>query len=187
MKNQQARQESQNPIPLKAIKGYKDQVTDLHALINTAWNFAHTALWSTSLFSKKEVNEAKEWIGFYFLNSKNVYKAYSVFCQRVLLARQYLANANNRYIPLPTIWLNPENETGFVGTKEWYDQVKVIRESLPNHKMELKAFAEAIWELSQEPTAKNFCYWKTYFIEAGATGLLNLFLNTIANQQYQMQ
>jgi len=170
--------------PLKAIKGYKDQSQKVNEIIDAAWNVAQTALWNTSTFSNKEVQEAKEWIGFYFLNSKDLYKAYSVFCQRVLLARQYISRSSNRYVPLPSIWLNPENETGFIGTRNWYEQVMTVRESLPNHKQELKAFGEAIWELSQEPTGVNFHYWRNYFVEAGTNGLLNLFLSTVANQQF---
>lgn len=185
MNTQKVKPISAQENPLKAIKGYKDQVEKVNAIVDTAWNVAQTALWNTSIFSKKEVEEAKEWISFYFLNSKDLYKAYSVFCQRVLLARQYITNSTNRYVPLPSVWLNPENENGFVGTRSWYEQVITIRESLPNHKMELKAFGEAVWELSQEPSTSNFHYWRNYFIEAGTNGLLNLFLSTIANQQFQ--
>jgi len=185
MKAQKVKPIPSQENPLTAIKGYKDQIDKVNEVINAAWSVAHTALWNTSLFSNKEMQEAKEWIGLYLINSKDLYKAYSIFCQRVLLARQYISNGNNRYVPLPSVWLNPEYEKGFVGTRNWYEEMMVIRESLPNHKLILKAFAEAVWEVSQEPTADNFHYWRTYFIEAGANGLLNLFLSTVANQQYQ--
>lgn len=159
--------------------------TDLEDFIDTAWNFTLTALWNTSVFSNREINEAKKKIRFYFLKSGDLRKAYSVFCQRVLLARQYLSNNSNRFIPLPSVWLNAENEKGFTGTASWYQDVYEARQSLPFYKIELKALAEAVWELSQEPTQNNFHYWKNYFIDRKTPGLLSLFLNIVANQQFR--
>jgi hypothetical protein len=160
---------------------------ELDSLVNTAWNFCATALWSNLIFSNKEIGEAKKQMRFYFSRSGNPKTAYTIFYQRVLLARQYLNNANGRFIPLPSIWLNPENDKGFAGTNQWFQKLNDARQSLPHYKIELKALAEAIWELNQEPTQSNFCYWKNYFIERRAPGLLSLFLNTVANQQFQIQ
>jgi hypothetical protein len=159
--------------------------SELEQLVNTAWNFACTALWNDFAFSNKEAESAKRQIRLFFEPSGNLKKAYTVFCQRVLLAHQYLSNASNRFIPLPSVWLNPENEKGFAGTQQWYQKVYDARQSLPNYKIELKALAEAVFEVSIEPTQNNFHYWKNYFIERKTPGLLSLFLNTIANQQFQ--
>ncbi|HEY6914609.1 MAG TPA: hypothetical protein VI413_08035, partial [Paludibacter sp.] len=95
------------------------------------------------------------------------------------------SNASNRFAPLPSLWFNPENEKGFAGTKQWYRKVYEARQSLPNYKIELKALAEAVLEVSTEPTQNNFHYWKNYFIERKTPGLLSLFLITVANQQFQ--
>ena len=153
-------------------------------LVNTAWNFAHTALWNNAVFSASEVTLAKHRIKEMLTVSKTPVKTYKAFCQRVLLARQYINNNPNRYIPIPTIWLDENNVTGYAGTAIWYDNILAVRASLPNYKTELKAFAEAILEMHEEPTTKNFQYWRNYFIDNKTTGLLTLFLNTIANQQF---
>jgi hypothetical protein len=129
---------------------------------------------------------AKEMIKQMLVSSKTPVKTYKAFCQRVLLARQYVNSNPNRYIPLPTIWLDTENPTGYAGTQIWFDNIQDIRASLPNYKTELKAFAEAILEMSEEPTTENFQYWRNYFIDNKATGLLTLFLCTIANEQFLM-
>lgn len=154
--------------------------------VGIAWNFAHTALWNDFAFSNKEIENAKEQIRLFFELCTDLKKAYTVFCQRVLLARQYLSNASNRFMPLPSIWFNAQNEKGFAGTKQWYQKLYDARQSLPNFKIELKALAEAIYEVSMEPTQNNFHYWKNYFIERKTPGLLSLFLNTVANQQFQI-
>ena len=114
---------------------------ELERLVNTAWNFSTSALWSNLIFSSKEIEEAKKQIRLYFLQSGNLKNAYTIFCQRVLLARQYLNHADGRFIPLPSIWLDPENEKGFAGTKQWFQKLDAARQSLPYYKIELKAIA----------------------------------------------
>jgi hypothetical protein len=39
-----------------------------------------------------------------------------------------------------------------------------------------------VLEFSQEPTVQNYQYWRTYFMDKEATGLLNLF-QVVAIQQ----
>ena len=168
----------------RVIKGAKEQVLNVDQLTNTAWNFAHTALWNNCIFSKTEIERSKNCIKEMFIASRNPTRAYNTFCQRVLLARQYVNSQPNRYIPLPTVWLDKENPTGFAGTKLWYMNIRELRSSLPNYKIELKAFGEAILEMNEEATHENFQYWRNYFIEKQMPGLLTLFLNTVANQQF---
>jgi hypothetical protein len=156
----------------------------LENLIHTAWQLACTALWNNEVFSEKEKEEAKSAIKNYLLSATDAYQAYLVFCQRVLLTRQYINNSSNRYMPLPSHWLDKNNETGFAGTGKWYDKIKEVRASLPIYKIELKALAESILEMKEEPTASNFNYWRNYFIEKQAPGLLFLFLATLTNSYY---
>ena len=156
----------------------------LENLIHTAWHLACTALWNNEVFSDKEKEQAQSAIKNYLHSAPDVYQAYLVFCQRVLLTRQYINNSCNRYMPLPTHWLDRNNESGFTGTAKWYDKIKEVRASLPIYKIELKALAEAILEMKEEPTVANFNYWRNYFIEKKAPGLLFLFLATLTNSYY---
>lgn len=169
---------------LTVIMGQLQEQSDLKHLVNTAWNFAYSSLWNNVQFSSKEIREAKEKISEYFELAKLPRKAFLSFCQRVLLARQYVNSAKGRYLPLPSTWFNKENGYGFAGTKEWYWEIKNIRTSLPSYKEELKALAEAVLEYSEEPTNNNFHYWRNYFIEKGTPGLLTLFQVNAINQQF---
>jgi hypothetical protein len=172
---QQNRKAERNYQPtLRVIKGHKQQQTDLAELVNTAWTFAYSSLWNCSLFSTKEIDAAKENIAVYLKLSNTPRTALLSFCQRVLLARYYLNNGTSRYIPLPSVWLDRSNEKGFAGTRQWYNEIKAVRESLPHYKAEIKALAEAVLEFSEEPTRQNFYYWKNYFIEKQTPGLLTL-------------
>jgi hypothetical protein len=169
---------------LIAIKGALFETSPVENLVNTAWNFAYSSLWNGTQFSQKEIRYAKEKIEEYFTLAENPRKAFLSFCQRVLLARQYVSTARGRYLPLPSVWFDKNNEYGFVGTKDWYTEIKRVRLSLPAYKEEIKALAEAVLEYSEEPTLQNFTYWRSYFIEKGTPGLLNLFQVAAINQQY---
>jgi hypothetical protein len=133
-------------------------------LVDAAWNFVYTALWNAVQFSSKEAENAKQQIAVW-LQSENKEKTFIAFCERVLLARNYVTKNPSRYIPLPSVWFDSNNKLGFAGTQRWHDDIKAIRESMPGYKTEIKALAEAILELSKD-----------------APGLLNLF-QTVAVQQ----
>lgn len=182
MKQQALRKGSNFKPTMRVVKGMNDQQTELAPLVTTAWNFAYSSLWNCTQFSQKEIDTAKEKITQYLRLSKHPEKAFSIFCQRVLLARYYVSKNSSRYIPLPSVWLDRYNATGFAGTKAWYVEIKSVRESLPNYKNELKAIAEAVLEFSEEPTIQNYQYWRKYFIDKQMPGLLNLF-QVIAIQQ----
>lgn len=176
--------QTSNIPELKAIKGALFETSPIENLVSAAWNFAYSSLWNSTQFSAKEIRTAKEKIEEYFSLAKSPRNAFLSFCQRVLLARQYVNGLKGRYMPLPSVWFDKNNEYGFVGTKDWYTQIKTVRTSLPNYKEEIKALAEAVLEYSEEPTLQNFTYWRSYFIEKGTPGLLNLFQVAAINQQY---
>lgn len=167
---------------LKVVKNDSTPETQITKLVKTAWNFAYSSLWNCTQFSSKEINVSKEKIEEYLLLARNPEKAFLVFCQRVLLARQYVNKNAARFVPLPSLWLDRNYEYGFAGTKTWYDEIKAVRDSLPAYKAELKALAEAALEFSEQPTTQNYQYWRQYFIDKQMPGLLNLF-QVIAVQQ----
>jgi hypothetical protein len=169
------RTQRKSPAKLRAIRGIASINPALEHLVNTAWNFAYCALWNSTQFSTREMDAAKERICEYLTLARDPRRAFLTFCQRVLLARQYVRSGAGRYVPLPSIWLDKDYEAGFAGTKSWYTEIRIMRSSLPNFKAEIKALAEAVLEFSEEPTVQNYQYWRTYFIDKEAPGLLQLF------------
>lgn len=162
-------------VALRAIRGFKKDHPELAALSNTAWTFAYSVLWNSTQFSSKEIQAAKEKITAYLRLATDPRKAFLIFCQRVLLARFLHYPVADDCMPLPSDWLDRTNKKGFAATKQWYNNIKMLRESLPQFQYELKALAEAVLEFGEEPTGKNFRYWKSYFTERQASGLLQLF------------
>ena len=174
------KQQAAADTPLTAITGYKHNTQQLNNYIQAAWNTAYASLWNGQTFSLAETQAAKDKIKQWLLQQPDVAQAYSQMVQRILLTRLYLSNNCNCYAPIPTIWFDASNSTGYVGTERWMQQVQQIRMAKPLHQLSLKAFAEAVLEMQEEPTGKNFHYWRSYFTERNQQQMLNLFLSTIA-------
>jgi hypothetical protein len=166
---------------LRLIKGKEEYQKELTQLSCTAWQIAYTALWNTVDFSAQEKQLALKFITQFIDQSTGHKKAYNEFIQRVLLARQYIITHPGTFIPVPSKWLDEENKKGFAGTARWYNSLQITRASMPQYKIPLKAFGEAVLETIQTSAAKDFHYWRSYFIQNNCQSLLNLFLSTIAN------
>ena len=171
---------------LPAFAFIKTGNDNLKTLIDTAWLFAHTVLWNNQVFSRIEISEAKAYIYDWLNTGKKSTKAFVNFCQRIVLARQNVQALDTDFLSLPSLWLDKDNPGGYSVTKEWLDEIKIIRHSLPNYQVELKALSEAVLEFSEEPTKENFMYWRNYFIEKQQPVLLNLFTVFCANHQFSI-
>jgi len=160
---------------LKVIRGFKKDHPEITMLSHTAWLFASSILWNSTQFSTKEIEAAKEKIKEYLRLSRDPRKAFLGFCQRIALAPIILGNPTDDNLALPSVWLDRRNKDGFSATKVEYIRIKKVRESLPQYFRELKALAEAVLEFSEEPTGKNYRYWKSYFSERQTRGILEFF------------
>jgi hypothetical protein len=172
---------------LYVVPGLQSTGTADDNLVDTAWLFAYTMLWNHQTFSGSEIREAKYYIKELLLTAKNHRKAFLNFCQRIILARQNVQLLNTDYLALPSLWFDAENMEGFAATREWLQAVKSIRYSLPTYQIELRALAEAVLEFSEEPSPKNFAYWRGYFIEHEKPILLHLFGVYCSNQQFNIR
>jgi hypothetical protein len=155
---------------------------ELAALTETAWHTAYTALWNCTQFSTAETDTAKKAIGAFIQLHRTPEKGFVVFCQRVAIAKF----ENGLGFPvkswLPSDWFDWRNDEGFIATKQRFDTIERTRASLPLYKQGLKAFAEAVLEFSQEPTVRNYKFWRQYFIDREKPQLLELF-QTVCVQQ----
>jgi hypothetical protein len=170
---------------LKAIQGFKFSTDTEKSLTNTAWQFAYSVLWNSQLFSEYERTEARSHINEFLTNSRNPTRSFLQFCQRMIVARQHI-NELDSSVCLPSLFLDSENPEGFAKTKAWFDPIKELRRSLPNYKIELKALAEAILEVSEQPSLGNFRYWRSYFIDRQEPVLLELFTVFCCNQVFNV-
>lgn len=171
----------------KVIRGSLAESTSLPVsavLVQTAWTFAKTALWNCQQFSSKECEQAKVHIARYLCLFRNPRKGFMAFCQRIIIARQFLEAETTPLQTLPSSWLDRKQPSGFSLTKGLYKDLRLIRERLPAYERELKALAEAVLDFSESPSVRNYRYWTNYFIDRNKPELLNLFQLFGANFLY---
>lgn len=181
----QALLQHSNIYPLHISKGKAEYEQQLSKLAALAWQITYTALYNGEQFSATEIEKAKELIAEYIRQQTNPVKAYAQLVQRVLLARNYIHSHPGTYAPPPATWFCPANKKGYTGTAQWFTMLEQTRAAMPLYKQALKAFPEAIVEVTSSGKAADFHYWRSYFAQLGDQPLLNLFLSTLANGQYQ--
>ncbi len=172
---------------LYAIVCIKKYANDLERYTEIAWNFVYSSLWMHSVFSSKEIHAAKEKITLILCKGKNIQKSFFEFCQRVILSRQHINNLDYECLSFPSLWLDIANSNGYAASKDWYNEIKDVRKSLPEYLSEIKALADAVYDCSKEPTEDNIKFWRGYFIEKEKPVLLNMFLVNLLHQQYNFR
>ena len=161
--------------------------------INATWNFAKCALWKNEFFTEAEIILSKQYIReFYTLIpaenfTVNAPKLFIQYCERILLARNYVNRFSHRFIPHPCIWLDRTYQKGFVGTKKWFDKIsgtRIYRHDFidGNHKT-AELYAEYVMNGSAEVMKKASRFFNT----KGNAGLLNLLCCSISNYKQSPQ
>jgi hypothetical protein len=166
---------------LTAISGFKGKEEQLAHFVEAAWLATYTSLFNGTVFTTQHIQHTKATLRQWLLNQPNTAMAYQELVQRVLLAKWYVSKHGYKYFPAtPMEWLDDNNLNGFAGTQKWYIQLMQKRAAMPLYQLVLKAFAEAVLEMHEEPSGRNFHYWRSYFIEHDSQQLLNLFLSVVA-------
>lgn len=158
----------------------------INRLVMAAWHITYTALWNGMLFSAKEKQKAKSFILTFLTNNDSIEFCFEEFVQRVLLTRQYLNQHPEKYLSVPSAWLDERNRNGFAGTGKWYRQMLEKRESLPLYRKEWIELGWAVFQVQGRTAVRNFHEWRSYFAEK-SQGMMNLFLSTVANQCYWLR
>jgi hypothetical protein len=156
----------------------------IQLLADAAYAVAITALWNGELLSQDAMQTIKRFIKTHLIKAEDRQFGYTVLIERILIARRNIIAEEGTYIPAPSVWLNERNMQGFVVTEKLWKQMNEVRNSFPLHRHDFKVIAEAVLDMLQTPTAKNFHYWRAYFIERDWHGQLNLFLAVVANMQF---
>ena len=146
-----------------------------------AWNLSYSAFWELLEFSVVEIETGRQFIHEFICNGNDPYENYMAYCQRVLMAYSYIKNENGKYISLPSVWFDKTNDKGFIGTARWIEALNNKRRAIPLYRIELKAMAEGVLEMNEDPTVQNFRYWKTYLLDRKQEWLYSLFVSVVMN------
>lgn len=167
--------------------GRKRQAVAIDKLSNAAWNFAHTILWPQQTFSKEDLERTLESIQSYFELATDKKKAFTSFCERIILTDRYVSARTERYVPNPSVWFNRNYEFGFAGTKSWYQRLQLQREEIPGYLQQSSIIASCYLDYSLKPSAKVFTRCRKKLLELKAYKLLQYFYNSIIHLNYSIQ
>jgi hypothetical protein len=162
---------------LKVLHGYAGQQETIASLIKVCCDAAYVILWNGSFWSDAEKKDVAYAVKRFLLNAKNLQDGYTAFIQRLILARQHMHTESGLIVQAPDAWFDERNKKGFTRTSVMFDLLQHRRRERPLYKIGLKGFADALIEFAEEPSAKNFHYWRNYFAERNSQHLLNLFLS----------
>lgn len=141
---------------------------DVDQLTELSWQLLSTMLYFSFLFSQHEIMKTKILIKRFLLCADDTYQGYVEFSQRIMLAREKMMKSKKPVLcSIPSIWMHPAFPDGFEATGRVYESLMSIRRSFPLCRIELRAVAEALLELSECPTHDNFRYWQRWFQERG--------------------
>lgn len=155
-------------------------------LVNGAWLFAHTLLWANQEFNEAEVELIKQQIEELIIHPSLLVSRenFIMFCERVLLAHQYLKRNEARYVPHPLKWFSKHFEHGYAGTKAWYLDMLHERQYIVVHRFELKVFAESFYLFITQPIKESFQKAKKALNAYATEELKQQFNNLIINFNY---
>lgn len=161
---------------LQVVKGYQEQQHTIKHMVDACWKAAYVILWNGGFFSTNEENEAKARIKCILINAPDLENGYRAFVERILLSRRYLRTDIESLRQSPAEWFFTTNKRGFCRSSQWYEAVVQKRTAKPLYALGLKAFADAVLEMQEDPSSTTFHYWRGYFLERNSQGLLNLIL-----------
>jgi hypothetical protein len=156
---------------------------DLKSMIEAATGCCLLVLWPGRITEKKEVNLLKQGFRAFLLQQPDQYGRFVELVQRILLTKEYyrlygLANTAQ----LASQWLDDGN--GFLLSATWFKALEKKRNTIPLYKLEWKALAEALLEITEEGSLELLRYWNNWFRKHNAVAEMLLFHKYIVMRNY---
>ena len=159
---------------------------NLHnTLTKAAWDFASAVLWTNETIEVEEKMIGMDSIKIYLLQNKHrLTDAFIEFCERVILAKWYVQQAPQRFIPNPVIWLNQNYSKGFLGTAKWHLLMQLRRKQNPTHHLGLSICAVCYLDYVLQPSKQSYAECRNALLELNEYALLQHLNNTIIHHHF---
>ncbi|WP_452223723.1 hypothetical protein [Lacinutrix chionoecetis] len=95
--------------------------------INALWKLARNSIYKEHYLTQSQEKKAKQLLfkWYYPVPDKKLTDVHQVYVERLGIVQKYIAkDPKNRYVQLPDKYFNPDNPSGFTGTRAWYYQQK---------------------------------------------------------------
>ena len=170
---------------------FHHQLRELHrsnihnTLAKAAWDFAYAVLWTNETFDEEEKMMCIDSIKIYLMKNKHrLTDAFIEFCERVMLAKWYVQQSPNRFIPNPILWLNQNYSKGFKGTAQWHETLQSRRQANPAHHIALSVGVVCYLDYVLQPTKENYLECREALLELQQHGLLQHINNSIIHHHF---
>ncbi len=144
-----------------------------------AWHLAYASLWTEQVFNKDEIDRAVVFIRGHLEDTSFVN-----FCERILIARSQSLIEPSCYLPQPSIWLHPGYAEGYASTQSAHCRMQEKQLQIPGYHQEISAFAKFYYQYQRQPNKACFYSCRKKLLGLKAYGLLQLFYQVIAYNQY---
>jgi hypothetical protein len=154
--------------------------------VNGAWNLANTLLWPTKTFNEVETDLVKAEISKLILTDSFVTTRanYIAFCERVIMAYQFITRDAKRFAPHPLKYFSPYFEHGFAGTNDWYMDVLHERCYIIVHRFDMRVLAESYCNYLFKSNKETFITGKEALANYASAELMQAYNNIIINHNY---
>lgn len=129
----------------------------LNVLVNALWTLAQNTIYQNTLLSGKQEEIGKKLLYQWYVPvpDKQLEKVHRVYVERIGLVKKFLdKDPENRYVQLPYKYFDPQNPSGFAGTKAWWNKHKKRREEI-RLKLILQAQVRKFLSNEKKDTAKQ--------------------------------
>ena len=120
------REQADLTVALDAPGGARNSRHSFYApYLSALWKLAKAELYPQVHLTRSQCEIALKLLEKWYepIPEDRIEKVHEVYCARIAMVKKYLnADLQNRYVQLPYLYFDPQNASGFAGTKKWYER-----------------------------------------------------------------
>ncbi|NLR82248.1 hypothetical protein [Chitinophaga eiseniae] len=148
-------------------------------IVNACWQFARAVLWAEQPIGEQEQQRSIALIRQHLDYPVITESSFICFCERILLAREAQLTGQSGYLSQPSVWLHPNYQEGYTGTRQAYDQMLLRRAAVPGYREEYMVFSKHYYRYALYARTCAIAACRRKLLRLKAYGLLTLLYRAI--------
>ncbi|NLR58822.1 hypothetical protein HGH93_11965 [Chitinophaga polysaccharea] len=148
-------------------------------ICTAAWQFARAVLWAEQPTSEPEEQRTVALIRQHLDYAVITESAFISFCERILLAREAQLTGQSGYLSQPSVWLHPNHQEGYTGTRLAYDQMLLKRAAVPGYREEYAVLSKYYYRYALYGRTCTIAACRRKLLRLKAYGLLTLLYRAV--------
>jgi hypothetical protein len=164
----------------------------LESYVKSALSVIMATLYPGYLLWENEEKMLRGYIQLFFGNyqhhrDKNSLKIFAdrlgQLTRRVVLTQSFIMKYPNRYVPSPAKWFNPQNPSGFAGTKAWLEAWQTGEAQRKDYNADKKTLVELMLKYNKTPDTFTFTNAMTQLARKRDKRLKTIFSEFVINRK----